>query len=526
MKTALLFCKKDFAHSKPWLIGAWVTIGLGNLRNFILPDGDYEMPWLVIGWLAPAVVVYLTCIRIVSSDPFVGTSGFIDTRPVLSRQLLKYKLAFIAITLFLPAMAFAFLTPVLLRVHLSLGDGLLFLAENSVMFWCVAGVAVLASVITRKIGAMTAVSVVLIVLIGWLARYYNTRSLVFSSSFEEIHLQSSAQLAVQALLPVCALATAATWVVRKRIWQTAAVFLICALLLASLKTVWRWNFVDALSKDVAISEIITGDPGLVWQDQGSYGSNNTRDGIRYSQVTRSGRIDDLEDGWLGKLVKFDSEARFQNGAVWRSIGTPGSFSFGENYGSSFLPRLGIERAEKSPLPIRNFPSRWTLFECEKSRLTEVSDHRAAITGSGKFKLYQPYVVAHLPAKSGATAVSGRFRLRIESLSFVDGRISVSLGIRGLSLKSRGREDALELLLVNPVTQEFGQTNGSSGVGNLELGRSEVNQDFSLTNRDGTVKNPDVQRFLKDARLYILGTRYGGNLTIPYEIPEIMLEEKQ
>jgi len=39
------------------------------------------------------------------------------------------------------------------------------------------------------------------------------------------------------------------------------------------------------------------------------------------------------------------------------------------------------------------------------------------------------------------------------------------------------------------------------------------------------KKPDIARFLKDARLYIIGTRYGGNISLPYEIPEILLEEK-
>lgn len=131
MKTALLFWKKDFAHSKPWLIAAWFAFALGNLLPWMLPEGGFDIPLLTFNWVIPAVVVYLTCVRIVGSDRFVGTNGFIGTRPVFARQLLGYKLAFITIALFLPAMAFAFLTPALLRVHLSLSDGLLFFAENS-----------------------------------------------------------------------------------------------------------------------------------------------------------------------------------------------------------------------------------------------------------------------------------------------------------------------------------------------------------------------------------------------------------
>lgn len=362
---------------------------------------------------------------------------------------------------------------------------------------------------------MTAASVVLLVLIGWLVRQFSTRSFAFSASIEDMHLQTSAQLAVQALLPLAALATAATWLMRKRPWQTVAVFLTCAALLASLKGVWKWNFVDVLSKDVAETEVIAGDPGLVWQGKPGLASNNTRDGIRYSRVARSGRVSGLEEGWFGKLVKFESEALFKNGTVWQSRGSPDSISFGEKYGSAFLPRLGIELSEKSQFPIQRLPSNWTLFECEKSRFTEISAHRASIRGSGTFKLYQPYIFADLPAESGASTVKGRFRFQIESLSFVDGRISVSPGIRGIPLKSKGSEDSLELLLVNPVTQEFGQMGSAGGSISLGRARSNISQDIHLVSRDGMENKPDIARFLKNARLYIIGTRYGAVETFPF-----------
>jgi hypothetical protein len=532
MKTAILFWKKDFAHSKPWLIGAWFAFALGNLLPWVLPDRGIDVPSFAFGWMIPTVVIYLTCIRIIGSDPFVGSNGFIGTRPVLARHLLGYKLSFIVLALFLPAMAFAFLTPALLRIHLSWSDGLLFFIERSIDFWDAAAVAVLVAVVTRRIGAIALASVIFVVLIGLLIREFSTRDFAFSALSEDMHLWTSALLAARTLLPLAALATAMTWVASRRIWQTVVIFLTCAALLASLKGVWKWNFVDALSKAVNESQVVVEKPGLLWLDRPWFGSNNSRDGIRYSQVTRSGRVTGLKDGWLGTLEKFVSEARLKNGTVWKSSGAGSSdlFSFVESHGSSFLPRLGIDLSEKGASVIQGNPVGWTLFECEKSRLAKITDYRASIRGIGRFKLYQPYIVADFPAKAGATAVAGRFRLQIESLSIVDGQITTRLGVRGLPLKSRGDgvglEYRLELLFGNRVTQEFGRLLNGNGGADLGSERSHLDQQLLLENRDGPVKNPDIPRFLKDARIYIIGTRYGGTLSLPYEIPEMVLEEKR
>jgi hypothetical protein len=78
--------------------------------------------------------------------------------------------------------------------------------------------------------------------------------------------------------------------------------------------------------------------------------------------------------------------------------------------------------------------------------------------------------------------------------------------------------------VNPATGEFTTTEsgGSSRAGNEWC---TLHQTFSINEEPGLAKRPNAKEFLIGARLYILGTRYGGNIVLPYEIPEITLEEK-
>ena len=43
---------------------------------------------------------------------------------------------------------------------------------------------------------------------------------------------------------------------------------------------------------------------------------------------------------------------------------------------------------------------------------------------------------------------------------------------------------------------------------------------------GSTSYEETAAFLKEARLYVIGTRYGGTIVLPYEIPEMLLEEKR
>jgi hypothetical protein len=246
-------------------------------------------------------------------------------------------------------------------------------------------------------------------------------------------------------------------------------------------------------------------------------------------VQRVGNITGLKDGWVGKLVKFQSEARFPDGTVWQSEGVSDLYPFSE-LAPAILPRLGIQVSDEHPMRLYEKAWAWTLFECEKGRLQTLADRRASIRGTGTFQLYQPVVLAELPAEVGASAVIGRFNYRIDRLNAIDGQISMSVTVQGVALKSRGDSTRgslpMELLFVNPSTKQFTDTSGSGGSSSTNGDWITLRRSVSINKEPGSTHRPDTGEFLKGARLYILGTRYGGNIELPYEIPEMLPEEKR
>ena len=526
MNTLIHLCKKDFTFAKPWILGTWLAFGISNLIPWITLQGDAPTAFVLIRHLAPAVMIFLTCARIIHCDAFVGTSGFMGTRPVRATSLLGQKLVLIAVLLVLPAVGFALLHAACLRVQLSASEYLLLFIENWLYFSLIAGVAVVLSVISRRVGVMV---FYLAGASGILALYgaYVAPGKSFGTSLEDQHLLASLWLIAQAFLPVAALVIAMSWLTQRRLGLTVAVFLLSAGFLISLVKQWHWNFVDELSKDATAAEIVTWHPAIKWMDPPRFGSNRSRNSIPYSQVSRPGHMTGFKDGWTGKLVKFQSEARFADGTVWQSNGDS-EFSPFDVIAPTILSQIGIQVPEDHPMRRYEKSWSWTLFECEKSRLQEMPEHRAAIHGIGTCQLYQPVVLLELPAQAGASAVVGRFNYRIDSLNAFEGQISVNVNIHGVALRSKGdsaRGDLpVELLFVNPDTKQFTHTSRSVGSGYSTSGdwiriRGSASIDQTSANRQ------NAEEFLKGARLYILGTRYGGNITLPYEVPEMLLEEK-
>ena len=529
MNTLLHLCKKDFTYAKPWIVGTWFALAISNLLPWVSPEGEISLPFMMIRLLAPAVLVFLTSVKIILCDPFVGSAGFMGTRPVRAIRLLTHKLLLIAFVLVLPAVAFALLHAVCMRVNLTASDWLLLVIENGLYFSLIAAMAVMFSAISRKVGTTVfflAAGAAMLALYG--AYFANPRS--YGGTLEDEHLRASITLVAQAFLASAAVAVAASWAKERRIWLTVAVFLLAAGGMVALGERWKWNFVDELSRDVTTQELTTGSPAIKWMEKTPrFGSHQSRESVPYSQVQRVGNITGFNDGWVGKLVKFQSEARFPDGTVWQSEGVSDLSPFGE-LAPAILPQLGIQVPEEHPIRLYEKAWAWTLFECEKSRLQALPDRRASIRGTGTFQLYQPIVLAELPAQVGASAVIGRFNYRIDRLNAIDGQISVSLTVRGVALRSKGDSTRgslpMELLFVNPSTRQFTDTSGSGGSSSTGGGWIALHKTVSIDHQTASTHRPDAEEFLKGARLYILGIRYGGNIKLPYEVPEMLLEEKR
>ncbi len=527
MKTLIHLMKKDFSYAMPWVAGTWFALAAGNCLLWMMAGGDgFTSLMVIIARLFPVILIFSTSAKIVQCDPFNGTTGFMGTRPVKPARLLGGKLGAIALFLILPAVVFALLNAAFMRVQISALDYLLLFIEKSLFFSLIAALAVVASMITLRVGAMALVSVAIVVAFFFPFLFVHGNAL--PGSMEDLNHQASLWLVIKVFLLLAAVAAAMSWVIRRRVWLTVVVFLLGWGCLVSLDKLWKWDFVDDLSKDASMAEIVSGDPALSWLDEPGVGSNNYRNNIQYLKVGRAGRVTGLMDGWTGKLAKFRSEAHFANGEVWQSQGNSDIYPY-DDLVSQLLPGLGIEVPMDHPMYLYRKYSESTLFECEKSRLDGLADRRASIRGTGTCQLYQPTVLAVLPAKAGVSAVSGRSRYRIDRLEASGREISVDISIRSVALDSRGDSAGdmapLEVLIVNPVTKEFTAPGGSGGSSSFGGERVSIHKTMSLDDHRRTAQAPNARTFLDGARLYLIGTRYGGNITLPYEIPSFMLEEK-
>lgn len=530
MNTLIHLCKKDFVYAKPWILGAWFALAAGTFLPALMPADGVPLPWAPIREWIPALLIFLTSTRIIHCDPFTSTTSFIATRPVRPMLLLGGKLAYIACALILPAALLALVHPTLMGVELTAVEHLLLFLEKALYFAVVAAAAVLVSVLTRRVGTMALLSAIILILIGSLVGMAFGRPVqLFGRTLEAQHLHTSAWLVIQVFLMVAAIAIAMSRAAKCRWSVTAAMFVLAAGSLIGIGKGWKWNFVEQLAKAAPVGQILPAEPALVWLGEPRLVSYEKRASIPYAQVTRPHRIEGLKDGWKAKLVESKSEARFADGTVWKSHRASRGDPF-ESFAADVLPQIGIDLSKAHNLqPSDPFAFR-VLFECEETRLLPLRDRHASIHGTATFQLYRPFIAAEMPAKAGATAVSGRSQFRIDSLSMIDGQISLSFGIRGIALKSKGDGAGgflpVDLLFMNPETKQIafqGGGGGSSGIGD---DWKVLNRSYWLDQHQRTTSGEKTDAFLKGARLYIIGKRYGGTINLPFEIPEMLLEEKR
>ena len=529
MNHLIHLCKKDFTFAKPWILGTWLAIVAGNVLPAVMPVNGPPLPWAAIRLWLPALLVFLTSTRIIHCDPLTGATGFMATRPVRPAVALGGKLAFIAGVLILPAALFALLHPVLAGFRLSGADHLLLLLENGLFYSLIAAAAVMSAVFTRRVGTMALLAVALLFMVGLLMRMANGGLRVFEPTIEDAHLRTAVWLVTQGFLTTAATAVAVIWAAKRRWPVTATVFLLSAGFLIVIIKCWKWNFVEDLAKDTGMEQIMATPPSLAWLEEPSLVAWSNRNSIPYAQVIRPYRIGGLKDGWTGKLVKFQSEARFADGTVWQSSGASSPHGT-ENFVPEILPQLGIKAPKGYTFPPSDPFGFLNLFECQKDRLLNLRERHATILGTGSFQLDRPFIAADLPARSGATAFDRRCQYRIDRVSLLDGQISVSLSTRGMVLRSKGDGaggfSRMNLLMVNPVTKQFAISGGGSGSGWDGDDWATLKRDMSLAQRPGDTKRPNAEEFLKGARLYVIAVRYGGTITLPYEVPKMLLEEKR
>lgn len=528
MSTLIHLCKKDFTYAKPWLIGTWLALLAGSLLPWLSPAGEAALPFMLIAKLAPVLLIFFTTVKLVQADPLIGSNSFMGTRPVTRTRLLGGKLLMIALFLILPALILAVLHAACLRLQLSATDYLLLAIEKTLSFTIAAAWALVVSVFTRRVGAMVLVSIAVGAIGALLVSFPYSGRMSYKPTLEASHLQASHLLVAQTFLIVGAILIAMSWALRRRLWITATVLVVSIGFLASIHKVWKWNFVEVLSKESAMEKIAFGNTAIAWLDGPRLVSNRSEESIRYSQLKRSGRVTGLKDGWVGKLVKFQSTARFADGTVWTSEGGSEYHPF-DDLTPGILPRLGIALPKNHPMQRYLKFQAWTLFECEKRLLEKQSNRRASVAGIGTFQVYQPCILGEMPTISGSSAVNGRFRYRLDRISALENQISFGISIRGVALNSRGDNNRgfedVEFFLINPKTGKFANTSGSGGFNRVSGDWITIRKSVGFDPQMETSSQEEIEAFLEGARLYVIGTRYGGNITLPYEIPEMLLEER-
>lgn len=527
MNTLTHLCKKDFAYAKPWLIGTWLALLLGALLPWLSPAGD--SPFILIAKIGPLLLIFLTTSNLVQGDPLIGTNSFMGTRPVTPIRLLVGKLLVIAVLLVLPAMLLAVLGAAFMRVHLSAADYLLLAIEKALVFAIAAAWALVGSVFTRRVGPLIFASTALGACGLWLVFSIFSRPVSGELTLDVGHLQTSQSLVAQAALIIAAIALAMSWALRRQIGFTFGVFVVSAVSLASLHKTWTWNFVNTLSKEATLAEIIYEKPQLDWQSDARLVSDRSEENISCSQLKRPGRVTGLKDGWSGKLIRFKSEAHFADGTVWTSKGGSQRQPF-ESPLSQILPHFDSRGSDAPPLRNDQKFQDWTLFEWENPSLEKQTNPRASIRGTGIFQLDQPRILGNMRAIPGASVVIGRFRYVLESVFELENCITYKISITGAALRSRGDNAFLafdDFLFTNLGTGQFTDTRGSSGASYGSSDRATIIQDsVSINHPRRTYSDEETEAFLKSAHLHIIGTRYGGNITLPFDVPEMLLENRR
>ncbi len=519
MNTLIHLVRKDFAFAKPWLIGTCAILVLIAVLPAI-PVADLAEPLFILNLFGPLLLIFAATLRIMRTDSWMGSAGFLDTRPLTGRFLMIARLVSIFGFVLVPAVIASLLGVIAMRVDPSPADYGLLVMEISLDYGLAISVALLVGAFTRSIGLATILTFTLGALLLWLGVTIHGRPGSFRFLAEGLHLKASQWLVTEVLVLISAILITLFWMTWRQPARTWVVAALALGLTVSAGSIWKVNFVRYFA---CMQVPATNRARLVWLSEPRI-SGSSQNNVSFTSIERPARVSGLTDGWVGYPLGFHAKANFRDGAVILSEET-NSRTYGD-FTVPLLPSLG------GNLPDDHRSRSWnhefsTWFVCETSRIHDQPDHHASVSGEATVELYQPLVLANLPPTAGASAAHGRFRYRIESIESFEGNITVRLKVRGVPLASRGdferSHDNIEIILIDPASGEHtvpGGSGGSSrgGGGLLDMTRDLRIEDWSESKNVGT-----AEEFLNTARLYVIGRNYGGTITLPYEIPEMSME---
>ena len=521
MATLIHLCRKDYSFARHALWGAWAVFLVAALMPVFITGSlvDAAAPILGLVFAAPQLLVFAASLKILRADSFTGGKAFIGTRPVTMTMLWQSKLFAIAAFVLLPCLLAQIIGVWALRVHLTPADWMLFIAEKTLHFGIAAAIALIVGTHTRNFVWATLLTIALTVLMLKLAATIFGRPGGLNFIMEARQLKTSQWLVAQVLISIAAILLSWLWMARGNLSWSIVAGLFALAAIAMVSTHWKVNFVERFVFSKAPT---ANDLRITWLG-GPQISGSSHNNVPITRVVREARVDGVPDGWISNFSGIRSNARFRDGGM--IAGEAANSRHSGDCTRALLPSLGVELPLEHP-PRRDVGRETTWFEAATSLLRARTDPAATISGECMVELVQPVVLANLPAVSGTSATHGRFLYRIERVEAEGGGITVKLTVCGATLGSRGDwrnwEDDIEILLINPETGTYTQIGSGSGGSSSGLGWMTMSRSLSIDDWPGRPTS-DPQTFLKDARLYLIGSRHGGTVRVPFEMPDIELK---
>ncbi|MCP5548380.1 MAG: hypothetical protein H7A50_13505 [Akkermansiaceae bacterium] len=525
MATLIHLCRKDFAFARNGLFGAWAVFLAAALVPLVITGALVEAAAPILGLLLAVQYfqIFAATLKILRADSYSGGDAFIGTRPVTRNTLWLSKVLSITAFVLVPWLLVKALGVIVLRLELTPGDWLLYFIETTLVFGIPASIAWIVGTHTRGFIGATLLTIVLAALALWLAVAIFNRPGGFQFVEEARLLKASRWLLAEGLILIAGPLLAWGFIAKKRASLSVVAGVVAAVLIAIASTGWQWNFVSPLAVSGADAAPFTDPLEISWLDSPRI-SSLSRNGVDFTTVVRSARIDGAPDTWLAYPMGVKSEARFRDGGVITSEATNSPYS--GDASRTILPSLGIEPPKDDPTAVL----RWTnhvWFEGNTRELQRRPDRTATITGEARVEIYQPVILADLPARAGENAAAGRFRYRIGRIEpSPGGGIAVEVSAAGTSLLSRGDMrnpyNEIEILIVNPRTGRHTTLGSGSGSSSATFGWWCQKKQISIATNNSDERIDPVE-FLKGARFFLIDRSYRGTVSVPFEIPEIRLE---
>lgn len=524
MAPLIHLCRKDFASAKHTILGAWmVFLGFALVPAFVTDRAEHGWLFHLGAELVPWFLVFFLTLMILRVDSFTGSSSFIGTRPVSKTKMWFSKMVSIFVFVLVPCLFAQFIGVLLLGVKPGPSDWAIWCVQNVLGFGVPATIAWIVGTTTRSMILSTGFTMALILGICLLFVSLGNDVNEFRFLAEAKHLEASRSFVACMLILIAGPLLAGCWIIGRRVWWSVATYIGTAAVITIASTRWNFNFVERLEK-AGLNETPTSDDLRISTRGRPLVTDSRRDNGRMTTVSLEASVDGVPNAWIAYPAGIKATARFRDGSIIRSVCLNQA-----THGESFLSKLrsiGIRIDEDLP-GAEPFQTKW--FETESWRLAEFPDRNCTITGESWMEFYQPCILLVLSAKSGAVAVQGKIRCQVEEVRIWNEVISMDLTLTQLNLSCLGdlanRQQGIVLLLINQKTGQRTDIRMEGAMGSRTM-KTRLTPDFRIqaSRSDGETKDP--RAFLKDAKLYLIGARYGGTGRVSFEIPEIRLERRQ